>query len=94
MTRCVSLIASSVSNSVFTQHYGRAFKVATPDRWQVVVSGLDMVDEMRKAPDEVFGFLEATMEVRIQHSCIHVTPYEAEANILDSTNKVYDRRDD
>ena len=33
-------------------------------RWHVIVSGPKLVDELRKAPDDVLSFLEATREVR------------------------------
>ena len=34
-------------------------------RWQVIVSGTQYVEDMRKAPDDVLSFMEAVKEVRL-----------------------------
>lgn len=39
------------------------FKVATIDKWMVVVTGRKRLDELRKAPDDALSFQEATDEV-------------------------------
>ena len=46
------------------QYYGRSFKVALPDMWLVVVSGSEMIDDLRRRPDDEVSFLEGAEEVR------------------------------
>ncbi|KAH9921475.1 cytochrome P450 [Epithele typhae] len=46
----------------YQKYYGSAFKVASLDGWNVVVSGPKLVDELRKRPDDELSFLEATEE--------------------------------
>lgn len=45
------------------QYYGTAFKVPTIGKWFVVVSGPQMVDDLRKATDETVSFREALVDV-------------------------------
>ena len=60
---------------VAAQYYGTSFKVAYLDKWLVVVSGPEMLDELRRRPDEEVSFLEGAEEVRrvivCLVSCIH-----------------------
>ena len=39
------------------------FKIPTPERWIVVVTGPKLIDELRKFPDEQVSFLDAAGEV-------------------------------
>jgi hypothetical protein len=51
-----------------TQYRGSAFKIPTPTRWLVVVSGKEKVDELRKANEDVVSFRKAVNEVSAQCS--------------------------
>ncbi|KAK7058629.1 hypothetical protein VNI00_002265 [Paramarasmius palmivorus] len=42
---------------------GKAFKIALPDRWLVIVTGQRMIQDIRKASDNVLSFSEAAEEV-------------------------------
>lgn len=46
------------------QFKGKAFKIAFPDRWIVILSGDALVDELRRLPHEVMSFGEAVKLVR------------------------------
>ena len=46
------------------QYKGGVFKVPAIDRWIVVVSGPELIDELRKMPDEMVSFELATGGVR------------------------------
>ncbi len=48
---------------VIAQYYGTSFKVAFLDKWLVVVSGPEMLDELRRRPDDEVSFLEGAEEV-------------------------------
>ena len=52
------------------QHKGGVFKVPAIDRWIVVVSGPELIDELRKMPDEMVSFELATGGVRTFSSFI------------------------
>ncbi|KAF9468819.1 cytochrome P450 [Collybia nuda] len=47
----------------YNKYYGTAFKVPTIGKWFVVVSGPQMVDDLRKATDETVSFREALVDV-------------------------------
>ncbi|EPQ60474.1 cytochrome P450 [Gloeophyllum trabeum ATCC 11539] len=47
----------------YDKYKGRAFKVANIDRWMVIVSGPKLIDEVRRAPDDVLSFTEATNDM-------------------------------
>ena len=47
-----------------SKYHGRAFRVATLDGWVVVLSGSDLVEELRRRPDDEFSFKEGAMSVR------------------------------
>ena len=51
------------------QHYGSAFKVPLLDQWMVIVSGPNMVDELRKRPEEELSVMDGLLEVRPPDSC-------------------------
>ena len=60
----VMLIASE-------QYRGKVFKIATLDRWAVVISGKALVDELRRLPEDVMsvqaGLNEASMYMHPTH---------------------------
>ncbi|KAF8844183.1 cytochrome P450 [Paxillus ammoniavirescens] len=63
----------------YEKHKGAPFKVADLYRWTVVVSGLQFVEDLRKAPDDELSFLEATndnlkLDYTMGHD-IHHNPY-------------------
>ncbi|KAH7908171.1 cytochrome P450 [Hygrophoropsis aurantiaca] len=71
--------ASDIIREGYVQHKGKPFKVAVLYRWQVIVSGQKLADEVRKAPDDELSFLEATndslkTEYTLGHE-IHNNPY-------------------
>ena len=39
------------------------FKIPTPERWIVVVTGPKLIDELRRFPDEQVSFMDAAGEV-------------------------------
>ena len=45
------------------QHKSTAFKVAELYHWLVIVSNREQIEELRRAPDDVFSFQDATNEV-------------------------------
>jgi hypothetical protein len=47
----------------YERYHGNAFKYAAPDRWMVIVSGTELVEELRRAADDELSFMEATGEV-------------------------------
>ena len=61
-----------LNSGVREQYHGSAFKVALLDQWVVVVSGADMVEELRKMPDEVVSILEAADEVCTARNAIYI----------------------
>ncbi|KAF5382325.1 hypothetical protein D9757_008448 [Collybiopsis confluens] len=46
----------------YEKYPGRAFKVPLPDGWHVLVSGKDMIDDIKKANDSDLSFQEAITE--------------------------------
>ena len=54
-------VAASPLN-VRSQYHGSVFKVATLDHWLVVASGLDMIEDIRKRPDDQMSFSHAIEE--------------------------------
>ncbi|KAM5535874.1 hypothetical protein V8D89_010492 [Ganoderma adspersum] len=46
----------------YQKYYGTSFKVAFLDKWLVVVSGSEMLDELRRRPDDEMSFLEGAEE--------------------------------
>ncbi|KAG5715861.1 Ent-kaurene oxidase, partial [Termitomyces sp. T112] len=47
----------------YNKYRGAAFKIPDVSKWIVVVSGRQMVDELRKAPDDYINFREAAVEM-------------------------------
>ncbi len=45
------------------KYYGTAFKLSTMGRYIVVVSGPDMLEDIRQATDEYLSFRDAVAEV-------------------------------
>ena len=52
------------------QYHGGAFKVALPYQWMVVISGAELIEDLRKRPDSEVSFLDAVEEVRFSWSPI------------------------
>ncbi|KAI0713160.1 cytochrome P450 [Cerioporus squamosus] len=50
--------AKDIINEGYGRFYNRAFKVALPDQWLVVLSGPKMIDELRRRPDEELSFID------------------------------------
>jgi cytochrome P450 len=46
----------------YNQYYGSAFKVSTISKWLVIVSGPQMIDDIRRASDEYLSFEEAVSQ--------------------------------
>ncbi|KAJ3768555.1 cytochrome P450 [Lentinula raphanica] len=46
----------------YTKYPGQAFKVPLPDRWEVIVSGREMIEDIKKASDLDLSFVEAITE--------------------------------
>ncbi|KAI0714778.1 cytochrome P450 [Earliella scabrosa] len=53
--------AQQVLQEGCAKYHGRAFRVATLDGWVVVLSGSDLVEELRRRPDDEFSFKEGAM---------------------------------
>ncbi len=45
------------------QYKDQPFKVALPDGWRVVITNLELVDELRKASEDTLSLHEAINEV-------------------------------
>jgi len=50
-------------NMGYRKYYGSAFKLPTVSRWVVVVSGPDMIEDIRRAADDQLSFREAVAEI-------------------------------
>ncbi|KAI0778805.1 cytochrome P450 [Trametes elegans] len=51
----------------YTKYFGSAFKVPLLDNWMIIVSGRDMIEELRRRPDEELSFMEGvadTMQIK------------------------------
>jgi hypothetical protein len=55
--------ANAILHEGYGKHYPKAFKVAKFDAWVVYVTGADMLEDMRTAPEDVLSFEVATAEV-------------------------------
>lgn len=60
----VPAYAREVSCSSLYKYKGETFKVPRISTWEVVVSKPELIDEVRKAPDNVLSFHAAVDEVR------------------------------
>ncbi len=49
------------------QHYNSAFKIALLDQWVVILTGKQLVEDLRKRPDSELSFLESVEDVRQAH---------------------------
>ena len=47
------------------KYKGRAFKIPELFRWHVIVTGPKLIEDLRKAQDDVLSFDEAVIEVRL-----------------------------
>ncbi|KAG5651327.1 hypothetical protein H0H81_009080 [Sphagnurus paluster] len=54
--------APDVIHRGYNQYRNKIFKVPTLDRWRVVVTGTDLIEELRKVPEDVLSFHEAVNE--------------------------------
>lgn len=45
------------------QYKGRAFKIASLDRWMVILPGEELVDELRRLPEHIMSGRAAGNEV-------------------------------
>lgn len=57
------------------QYRGGAFRIANHNRWHIVVTGPQLIEELKKAPDDVLSFDEAIKQAgcrlspsRVEHS--------------------------
>ncbi|KAK7457858.1 hypothetical protein VKT23_010202 [Stygiomarasmius scandens] len=55
--------AREVIQEGYDKYYGRAFKVRMPDRWEVVATGPILLNDIKKAPDDVISLDEATSDL-------------------------------
>ncbi|KAJ3904615.1 cytochrome P450 [Lentinula edodes] len=54
--------AREIIQEGYTKFPGQAFKVPLPDRWEVIVSGKQMMEDIKKASDLDLSFIEAVGE--------------------------------
>ncbi|KAK7441541.1 hypothetical protein VKT23_016534 [Stygiomarasmius scandens] len=47
----------------YDKYQGRAFKVRMPDRWAVMITGQDMLNDIKKASDDYLSFHEAGRDI-------------------------------
>jgi hypothetical protein len=45
------------------QYNGKAFKISMTSRWMIVVTGPDMIEDIRKADDDKMSFRDANADV-------------------------------
>ena len=50
------------------KYYGSVFKVALPDEWAFVVSGPELVDQIRRWREDELSLAEVSNEVRLRQS--------------------------
>ncbi|KAF8844184.1 cytochrome P450 [Paxillus ammoniavirescens] len=71
--------AADVIRQGYEKHKGTPFKVANLYRWTVVVSGLQFVEEVRKASDDELSLLEASNDnLKVAYTLghdVHYNPY-------------------
>ncbi|KAK7460913.1 hypothetical protein VKT23_008841 [Stygiomarasmius scandens] len=53
------LHARDIIQEGYDKYHGRAFKVRMPDQWAVVITGPDMINDLKKAHDDYLSFDEA-----------------------------------
>ncbi|KAJ3559201.1 hypothetical protein NM688_g483 [Phlebia brevispora] len=54
--------ANEMMQEGYDKYKGRSFKIPELDRWRLMITGRAQIEELRRAPDEVFSFDEATNE--------------------------------
>ncbi|KAG9308976.1 cytochrome P450 [Chiua virens] len=63
----------------YKKYKAKAFKVARFDQWVVIISSRELVDEIRRAPDDTLSFLEGVNDaIQVTHTLgheIHHNPY-------------------
>ncbi|ESK95651.1 cytochrome p450 [Moniliophthora roreri MCA 2997] len=53
----------------YEKHRGKVFKIPLVDRWHILVSGASLVDDLKKAPEDVLSFQEgANVTVQTDHT--------------------------
>lgn len=52
------------------QYHGSAFKVAQLNHWLVFVGGHQMIDDIRRAPEDQLSFTKTVLEVGAITLCI------------------------
>ncbi|KAK7446289.1 hypothetical protein VKT23_014495 [Stygiomarasmius scandens] len=61
--------AREVVKEGYDKYHGRLFKVRIPDRWAIIATGPDLLNDIKKAPDDVLSFDEAINEsLQIDHT--------------------------
>jgi hypothetical protein len=73
------------------QFKGGVFKVATHDKWMVVVSDPVLIDELRKAPQDELAFDDAVIDVCFLVFDQFVIHLEAIPSLLASSNAIHVR---
>jgi hypothetical protein len=65
MTRFAIFLSNEVVLLIFhaSQHYGTAFRIPMISKWMIVVSGPQMIDDIRRATDDQVSFRDALVEV-------------------------------
>ena len=58
------LKALSICFLLWAKYKGGMFKLAMQDRWLVVVNTPELIEELRKLPDDQVSFIDAVHEVR------------------------------
>ena len=66
MTGCVPLYRLIAWSLTISQYRGGAFRVANHNRWHIVVTGPQLIEELKKAPDDVLSFNDAIVEVSLR----------------------------
>jgi hypothetical protein len=54
------------------QYYGKAFKIPMISKWMIVVSGPEMIEDIRKADSDKMSFRDANADVFF----LLLTPFE------------------
>ncbi|ESK85449.1 cytochrome p450 [Moniliophthora roreri MCA 2997] len=71
--------AREIIQEGYEKYQGQLFKIPMYDYWQVIVTSPQLLDELRKAPDDVLSFPDATnASLQIEHTFgpeIHYDPY-------------------
>ncbi|THU77013.1 hypothetical protein K435DRAFT_703392 [Dendrothele bispora CBS 962.96] len=58
--------AREVVKEGYDKYHGRAFKVRMPYRWVIIATGPDLVNDIKRAPDDMMSFDEAVNDVSAQ----------------------------